>query len=286
LAALDARVGDRSGSAQNAVVISAIAGMAGVGKTALAVHWAHRVAGVFDDGQLYVNPQGYADVGSPVEPLQALAGLLRALGVAPGEVPAEVEQAAALYRSRLAGRRVLVVLDNASSAEQVRPLLPGSSTCLVLITSRDRLGGLVATHGVQRLTPDVLTLEEALDLLGRVLGAERVAAEREAARELVETCALLPLAVRIAAANIAGRPGQSIAGHLAELRAGDRLGGLVVADEPQVAVQVAVDAGPRRSAEFRQRAPRPARAVRGPVHDQLASLPAVSLRRTSHRPCS
>jgi Cdc6-like AAA superfamily ATPase len=126
------------------VVISAIAGTAGVGKTALAVNWAHRVADWFPDGQLYLNLRGYADGATPLRPLDALATLLRSLGTPPGQIPTEEDQAAALYRTRLAERRTLIVLDNARSGEQVRPLLPGAPGCLVLLTSRDRLTSLVA----------------------------------------------------------------------------------------------------------------------------------------------
>src|SRR6266540_3950924 len=157
------------------VVITAIAGTAGVGKTALAVHWAHQVRERFPDGQLYVNLHGYAP-GTPLGPLAALAQMLGALGVAADGVPLQLDQAAGLYRSLLAGKRVLVVLDNARSAAQVRPLLPGSPGCLVLITSRDRLDGLVASHGADRLALDVLTPAEAVSLLGRIMGAPRVAA--------------------------------------------------------------------------------------------------------------
>jgi DNA-binding SARP family transcriptional activator/tetratricopeptide (TPR) repeat protein len=272
LKALDALVDNRDLPETNAVVIAAIAGMAGIGKTALAVHWAHRVAGDFEDGQLYVNLQGYAQGGSPLEPARALAGLLGALGLAPGEVPTEVEVAAALYRSLLAGRRTLVLLDNASSAEQVRPLLPGSPTCAVLITSRDRLGGLVATHGARRLTLDVLAPDEGLALLEQLLGAGRIAAERPSAADLVETCARLPLALRIAAANLANQPAQSIAGYLADLTADDRLSRLAVAGEPHLAVQVAFDASYQRLPPATRRVFRLLGCVPGPE----ISVPAAA----------
>ena len=222
------------------VVISAIAGAAGVGKTALAVHWAHRVRGRFD-GQLYVDLHGYTP-GSPLSPLQALAGLLGALGVAADRIPVEVEQAAGLYRSLLAERRVLVVLDNARSAEQVRPLVPGSPGCVVVVTSRDRLGGLVASHGARRLTLEVLAPEEAVGLLAQIVGLDRVRAEPEAAARLAEVCGLLPLALRVAAANLTGQPSDHpIAGYLARLGAGDRLAELAVDGDPQAAVRTAFD---------------------------------------------
>jgi DNA-binding SARP family transcriptional activator len=223
-----------------AVVITSIVGMAGVGKTALAVHWAHRVAERFTDGQLYVNLQGHTSASS-VRPLQALAGLLRALGVRADEVPADLEEAATLYRSLLAGRRMLVVLDNAANAEQVRSLLPGSPGSLVVITSRDRLTGLIATHGVHRLTLGVLTAAESVAVLSRMLGADRVNREPAAAAELARVCGGLPLALRIAAANLTDRPVRSITDHVAALRTDDRLSELAVDDDPQVAVRVAFD---------------------------------------------
>jgi DNA-binding SARP family transcriptional activator/tetratricopeptide (TPR) repeat protein/DNA-binding XRE family transcriptional regulator len=228
------------GGDTTAIVISAIAGTAGVGKTALAVHWAHRVHDRFPNGQLYVNLRGYAPT-PPVRPLEALAGFLHALGVPAEQVPVDLDEAAGVYRTLLTGRRMLVLLDNARSAEQVRPLLPGSPGCLVLVTSRDRLSGLVAKEGARRLILDVLTPDEAVGLLARILGEERVAAEPRAARELAEVCGLLPLALRIAAANLADQPGQSIAGHVARLRQGDRLAELAVDGDPQAAVGTAFD---------------------------------------------
>jgi tetratricopeptide (TPR) repeat protein/transcriptional regulator with XRE-family HTH domain len=197
------------------VVISAIGGTAGVGKTALAIRWAHQVADRFGDGQLYVNLRGY-DPDQPVTPADALAGFLRALGVPGQEVPDEIEERARLYRSRLAGRRVLVVLDNARDGEQVRPLLPGEPGCLVLITSRDVLSGLVATNGARRLDLDVLPLADAVALLRSLIGA-RVDEDLEAAAELAGLCARLPLALRIAAELAAARPETSLRALAAEL---------------------------------------------------------------------
>jgi DNA-binding SARP family transcriptional activator/tetratricopeptide (TPR) repeat protein len=192
-----------------------IAGMAGIGKTALAVHWAHRVRNRFPDGQLYVDLRGYAP-GTPATPLEALTRLLRELGVPGEQVPVDEDEAATLLRTQLADRKVLLVLDNAASAEHVRPLLPGNSGCLAVITSRDRLGGLVAIEGARRLTLDVLSDHDAVALLAGLLGADRVLAERDAVAELCRMCAHLPLALRIAAANIGGR---RIADHVTELRA-------------------------------------------------------------------
>jgi transcriptional regulator with XRE-family HTH domain len=147
LARLDRLLDDAEAPAT--VVISAIGGTAGVGKTALAVHWAHRVRERFPDGQLYINLHGYGP-SAPLRPLEALARLLHTLGVEPDQVPVEVEAAAGLYRSLLTDRRVLIVLDNARDADQVRPLLPADPGCMVVATSRDRLAGLVATHGARR----------------------------------------------------------------------------------------------------------------------------------------
>jgi DNA-binding SARP family transcriptional activator/Tfp pilus assembly protein PilF len=228
------------GTQTTAVVITAIAGTAGVGKTGLAVHWAHRVRGRFPDGQLYVNLRGYAPT-PPASPIEALAGSLRALGVAAEQVPVDLDEAAGLFRTQLADKRMLVLLDNARDPDQVRPLLPGSPGCLVVVTSRDRLGGLVAKEGARRLTLDVLTPDEARDLLGRLLGETRVHAEPAAAAELARVCAHLPLALRIAAANLADRPQRSIAGYVAELGQGDRLGALAVAGDEQAAVRAAFD---------------------------------------------
>jgi DNA-binding SARP family transcriptional activator len=201
--------------APGAVVISAIGGTAGVGKTALAVHWAHHAARRFPDGQLYVNLRGY-DPGQPVAATDALAGFLRSLGVPGPDIPPEADQRAARYRSFLAGRRILVVLDNAGSADQVRPLLPGSPACTVLVTSRDALAGLVARDGATRLELDVLQLEEAVALLRTLIGA-RVDAEPEAAAELAGQCCRLPLALRVAAELAVTRPAASLAGLAAEL---------------------------------------------------------------------
>lgn len=188
------------------VVISAIGGTAGVGKTTLAVHWAHQVIERFPDGQLYINLRGFDPTGEPMQPGEAVRGFLEAFEIPPERIPVSFEAQTALYRSLLAERRVLVVLDNARDTEQVRPLLPGSPTCLVLITSRDQLRGLVAREGAQAFSLKVLTEREATDLLARRLGRERVETEREAVRELIERCARLPLALVLVAARAATYP--------------------------------------------------------------------------------
>ena len=188
------------------MVISAIGGTAGVGKTALAVHWAHQVAGRFPDGQLYVNLRGY-DPGQPVPAADALAGFLRSLGVPGQDIPPETDERAARYRSLLAGKQMLIVLDNAGSADQVRPLLPGTAACAVLVTSRDALAGLVARDGAARLDLDVLPPADAVALLRALIGA-RVDAEPGAAAELAGQCCRLPLALRVAAELAASPPGR------------------------------------------------------------------------------
>jgi DNA-binding SARP family transcriptional activator len=207
---------DRAGDdAPRTMVISAIAGTAGVGKTALAVYWAHQVATRFPDGQLYANLRGY-DPGLPLAAADALAAFLRALGVDPQDIPADEHERAARYRSLLAARRMLVVLDNASDARQVRPLLPGAPGCVTVITSRDALPGLVAREGAWRLDLDLLPLAEAVRLLRALIGP-RVDAESSAARALATQCARLPLALRVAAEIATARPSASLDDLVSEL---------------------------------------------------------------------
>ena len=186
-----------AGEASAAVAISAVSGTAGVGKTALAVHWAHRVADRFPDGHLYMDLRGY-DPDAPVPPGEALAAFLRALGVSRKNIPHSVAECAARYRSLLAGRQLLIVLDNARAADHVRPLLPGTPSCFVVITSRDSLAGHVARHGAHRIHRDRLCAADAADLMRALIGA-RVDAEPSTVEAMVERCARLPLAVRIAA---------------------------------------------------------------------------------------
>jgi len=202
---------------QPTAVVVALSGTAGVGKTALAVHWAHRVADRFPDGQLYVNLRGFHPNGSAMEPAEAVRGFLDAFAVPPQRIPTTLTAQAALYRSLLAGRRVLVVLDNASAADQVRPLLPSNPTALVVVTSRNQLTGLVAVEGAHPLTLDLLTRDEAHELLARRLGADRVAAEPGAVDEIITRCARLPLALTIVAARAAIHPDFPLAVLAAEL---------------------------------------------------------------------
>jgi DNA-binding SARP family transcriptional activator len=214
LAALT-RLIELSGGQSSTLVISAIGGTAGVGKTALAVHWAHRVADRFPDGQLYVNLRGY-DPDQPMPAADALAGLLTSLGVPGQNIPAGVGERAARYRSLLAGKRALVLLDNAGSVEQVRPLLPGSPGCVVVVTSRDALAGLVAREGADRIDLDLLPMRESVSLLRALIGA-RVDADPAAAGVLAQRCARLPLALRVAAELAAVRPAAPLADLVDEL---------------------------------------------------------------------
>ncbi|MBM2614792.1 tetratricopeptide repeat protein [Actinoplanes sp. LDG1-06] len=187
------------------VTITVIAGTAGAGKTALAVHWAHRVAGRFPDGQLYVNLRGFDPTGAAVTPAEAVRSFLDALGVSPQRVPPGLPEQINLYRSLMTSRRMLVLLDNARDAEQVRPLLPGSSGCRTVLTSRNRLAGLIAIEGAHPLGLDVLPVAEARELLARRLGAARLTPVEAVDRILART-ARLPLALAIVAARAAMHP--------------------------------------------------------------------------------
>jgi DNA-binding SARP family transcriptional activator/tetratricopeptide (TPR) repeat protein len=195
-----------------------VTGTAGVGKTALAVHWAHEVADRFPDGQLYVNLRGFGPTRVAVKPRHAIRRFLGALGVPAGRMPLTLEGCEDLYRSLLADKRMLVVLDNARDVTQVRPLLPGGRHCMVIVTSRSQLAGLVAVEGALPLCLDVLSKAQARELLIRRLTADRAAAEPGVITEVIEQCAQLPLALAAAAARIALYPGLSLASLAAELR--------------------------------------------------------------------
>jgi DNA-binding SARP family transcriptional activator/tetratricopeptide (TPR) repeat protein len=206
-----------AGDQPTAVVISALSGTAGVGKTALAIHWAHRIRDRFPDGQLYVNLRGFDPTG-PISPGEAIRGFLDAFTVPVAAIPAGLDAQAALYRSLLAGKRVLIVLDNARDADQVRPLLPGAPGCLVVVTSRERLTGLAAVDGAHPITVDLPTAAEARDMLARRVGSGRVAAEPDTTNTIIELCARLPLALAIMAARAAAQPGFPLAVLADELR--------------------------------------------------------------------
>lgn len=218
-------------AAGSTMAVWVIAGAAGIGKTTLAVHGAHRVRACFPDGQLYVDLRGFDPTRPILEPADALRGFLHALQVPAGQVPAGVEAQAGLYRSLLAGRRMLVVLDNARNADQVRPLLPGTAGCAVIVTSRSGLSSLIAIEGARLLTLDALTEAESRTLLTRRLGADRISAEPDAARSIIDRCAGLPLALAVAAGHAATHPGFPLA-TLAEClrRQSDRLACLTGGD--------------------------------------------------------
>ncbi|MFJ2163620.1 AfsR/SARP family transcriptional regulator [Streptomyces sp. NPDC087856] len=204
------------------VVVSAIAGMAGVGKTTFAVHWARQLADRYPDGQLYLNLRGFDPNGTPMPTEHALRFFLESLGADPHGLPHDIDTLTSRYRTLLSGRRVLVLLDNARSAAQVRPLLPGAPGCLVIVTSRSRLSGLVAVDGAVPLHLDVLSPPEARALLARRLGDRRVAAEPEAVEEIIARCARLPLALAVIAARAAIRPSFPLAAIADELRCDSR----------------------------------------------------------------
>lgn len=223
--------------------IGVLSGTAGVGKTTLSIRWAHRVRARFPDGQLYLNLRGYA-VEPPVRVIDALSGFLQALGIPGEQIPTGVEAATARYHAAIAGRRLLIVLDNARTAEQVRPLLPegpDSQGVLVLVTSRDRLTGLVTREGARQLKLDVFQPAEANELLAKLLGPDRIAAEPEAAAELAQQCAMLPLALRIAAANLCSASVASITHQVANLAADNRLDVLQTGDDQSAAVRGTFD---------------------------------------------
>lgn len=202
---------------QPVVCVYVIAGTAGAGKTSLALRWAHRIKDRFPDGQLYVNLRGY-DPGEPVSARQALRGFLRALAVPAADVPQGMDDAAALFRSLLADRRMLVLLDNAATASQVRPLLPGAGDSLVIVTSRSRLAGLAVRDGAQRLTLGTLPEAEAVALLRTVTAGYRPEDDLDKLTELARLCAHLPLALRIAAERAASHPHLRLDELIADLR--------------------------------------------------------------------
>jgi DNA-binding SARP family transcriptional activator/predicted negative regulator of RcsB-dependent stress response len=255
---------DQAGSqAPGTVVISAIGGTAGVGKTALAVHWAHQVAGRFPDGQLYVNLRGY-DPDQPMTAAGALARFLRALGMPGEDIPPDEDERAARYRSRLAGKRMLIVLDNARSAGQVRPLLPGTPSCAVVVTSRDALAGLVARDGAARLELDLLPLQDAVGLLRALIGA-RADADPGAAALLAEQCSRLPLALRVAAELAGARRDVPLARLVDELAdQQQRLSLLDAGGDPRTAVRAVFSWSYRHLDTFAARAFRVAGLHPGP----------------------
>jgi tetratricopeptide (TPR) repeat protein/transcriptional regulator with XRE-family HTH domain len=230
-AALSAML-SRADRDDGAVPITTISGTAGVGKTALAVHWAHRAVKQFPDGQLYVNLRGFDPSGAPMAPAEVIRDFLDAFRVPPEQIPVSLTAQASLYRSLLAGKRILIIVDNARDAAQVRPLLPGSPACAVIVTSRSQLTSLVAAEGAHPIALDLLTSAEAHQLLASRLGKEGMPAESEAIRDVIDLCARLPLALAVVAARVAvesARPLNALAAELRDARL--RLDALDAGDE-------------------------------------------------------
>jgi DNA-binding SARP family transcriptional activator/tetratricopeptide (TPR) repeat protein len=271
----------RDGTAET-VVISAICGTAGIGKTALAVQWAHQVADRFPDGQMYVNLRGFHPSGKPVPVAGAVRGFLDALGVPAERIPAGMDGQAGMYRSLLSGKRMLVVLDNARDEEQIRPLLPGSPGCLVLVTSRSPLSGLVAAEGAHVLTLDVLTEDEARDLLARRLGATPLGEEPRAAGELIGLCAGLPLALAIAAGR-AARPGLRLGALVDEMKDAKRRLDTLETGDPAVSARAVFSSSvnnlpARQLRMFRLLGVHPGPDITIPAAASLAGVPLAQAR--------
>lgn len=268
--------------AGGAMVISAINGMAGVGKTALALHWAHRVAGAFPDGHIYVNLRGYDASGHPADSGEVVGKLLDAIGVTQARIPVDLESRTALYRSVMASKRMLILADNAKDPAQVRPLLPGSPGSMVVVTSRNQLDGLVAAEGARTLKLDVLTRADAVDLLAAHLGADHVAAEPDAADELIALCAQLPLALAVVAARAAAT-NWPLAVHALELRKGrHRLDALSLSDAAADVRSVFSwsyrQLGDLAARMFRLLGIHPGPEISVPAAASLAALPAAQAR--------
>ena len=275
---------ERLGRADGTVVISAIGGTPGVGKTALAVHWAHQVAELFPDGQLYVNLRGFGPSGLPLTAGEAVCGFLESLGISRDRIPAGTDAQAGLYRSMLAGRRVLVVLDNAADEAQVRPLLPGSAGCLAVVTSRRPLPGLAAAEGALQVSLDLMSEAEAGELLAARLGADRVAAEPSAVSELAALCARLPLALAVAAVRAASSPSLALTSLTEQLR--DMRGRLdaLDADDPGSSIRAVFSwsyqnlSGPA-ARMFRLLGTHPGPDISLPAAASLAGVPCTRARR-------
>lgn len=282
LAQLDALLASLDESS-TAVVVTAVTGTAGVGKTAFATHWAHRASNRFPDGQLYVNLRGY-DPDQAVSAGEALSGFLHALGVREEDVPHNLDERAARFRSLTAGKRVLIVLDNARTVDQVRPLLPGSSSCVVLVTSRDALPGLVTREGAHRIDLDLLTPNEAIVLL-RTLINERIDAEPDKAVALIQQCARLPLALRIAAELVVSRSVDTLAELVDDLTdEQSRLDLLDAGDDPYTAVRAVLswsyrNLDPLAARTFRLMGLNPGRDFDAHIAAALTAAPVAQARR-------
>ncbi|GIH10332.1 SARP family transcriptional regulator [Rhizocola hellebori] len=263
-------------------VISALSGTAGIGKTALAVHWAHCIAERFPDGQLYINLRGFDPALQAMNPEDVLRQFLHALGVPAGRIPVHPEAQAALYRSEMADRQMLLVLDNARDSAQVRPLLPGARTCVVVVTSRNHLTGLIAADGARSFPLDLLTVEDARDLLAYRLGRERINAEAQAVEQIITCCARLPLALAIAAARAGTEPHRSLGSLATELQnAGARLD-LLATDDPHINVRAVFSWSyralpPEAARLFRLLSLHPGPEISLPCAASLAARPAVEV---------
>jgi DNA-binding SARP family transcriptional activator/Tfp pilus assembly protein PilF len=265
------------------VVVYGMSGTAGVGKTALAVHWAHRARPVFPDGQLYVNLRGFDPEGVVLDPAAAMRGFLDAFGVPPANIPSSLEAQSALYRTLLADRRVLVVLDNARDAEHARPLLPGAPGSLALVTSRNQLTSLAVTEGAHLLTLDVLNAVETQALLTNRLGVRRVLAEPAAVAEIVARCAGLPLALAIVAARAAAQPHLPLSGFAEELRESCRRLDFLDGGDPATQIRAVFSwsyraLSPAAAGLFRQLAVHPGPDIAEPATAGLAGLPLHRIR--------
>ena len=268
----------------DASATAVVSGSAGVGKSSLALHWAHRTAGRFPDGQLYVNLRGFDPDGAVVGPAEAVRGFLDALGVPSRRVPIGLAAQTALYRSLVAGRRVLVILDNARDAAQVRHLLPGCTTCATVVTSRNQLTGLVAVDGARAVPLDLFAAADARAFLTRRLGPARVAGESAAVDEIVARCARLPLALAVVAARAAAHPDFPLAGLAAELRAAggslDPFDGGEPAADVRAVFSWSYDAlGPAAARLFRLAGLHPGPELSVPAAAVLAGLPQGVARR-------
>jgi DNA-binding SARP family transcriptional activator len=240
-----------------------VTGGAGLGKTSLAIHWGSRYAATTGAGHLYLNLRGHS-ADPPLRPIDALSYFLRSLGAAPEQIPVDVVEAAALFRSRVAPLHLLVVIDNAASAEQVRPLLPGGPANLVIITSRERLSGLVARDSARRISLDGFTDSEAVELLGRMIGTDRVGQESDSARTLARLCGYQPLALRVAAANLTGGAYRSIAALVDDITDATWPRPFDLVDEPDAGPRAALDHSYGRLEPDHQRLFRLLSAVPGP----------------------
>jgi DNA-binding SARP family transcriptional activator/tetratricopeptide (TPR) repeat protein len=282
LARLDALLA-AAGEQTTAVVVSAVSGTAGIGKTALAVHWAHAVRERFPDGQLYVNLRGFDPGGQIVDPATALGGFLGALGVPPQRIPTDLDAQAALYRSLLTGREMLIVLDNARDSAQVRPLLPGAPRCLVVVTSRNHLTGLIADAGAHSITLDLLTDREAQRLLAHRLGTDRVAAEARTVAEIITRCARLPLALTLVAARATICPGIGLHVLAEQLRDTQLRWQTLTGDDPATDVRGVFSWSyhtltPPAARLFRLLGLHPAPGLTAPATASLAALPIERVR--------